>query len=497
MSDLSNEPAAANAPNGENRLPNGQPASQLRGVALAGGGYLALREGLGMLIRLGGVVVVTRLIGPHNYGIYVAAAAFVTLVASAAQLGAEVWLIRQPHEPTEEQYNQTFTALVVVSIVVTLVALAATWPVSLFYTNGEAIRAFRILALAVPVNILWAPAQAKLERHFRYRKLAWLELAGDVALYAVAVPLAFAGAGVYAPVIGYISWQTTLFVGSAVLAGLRPRWRWSRTLTRTLLRHGFSYSSSTWVDQMVALANPVIVGGFIGATGVGLVGLAIRLVDTAGFALRAAWRLGLAAISRVAHDPARLRSAIEEGMFAQALVLGVPLAGLAVLSPWLIPLVFGSTWKDAVPVYSVLALARLVGSAGLVLMTVLFAKARNGAVIGAVLTRGALLVAASAVLIPVAGIDGFAYASLIAAAAWWLLDRKVRQVVAFSYRRVFPVVVALGIPMLFPLAPWPSRLALLAPATALIILPSIRSAILEYTHVALRAVLPRRSAANA
>ena len=467
------------------------PPAKLRELAFRGGSYLALREGLGMLIRLVGVMVVTRTIGPRDFGLYVAAAAFAALVASVAQLGAEVYLIRQPEEPPLEQYHEVFSALVVVSVAVTALSFAFSWPAELLLGPNGAVSAFRILVLAVPVNILWAPAQARIERHFQYRRMALIEVAGDAALYGTAVPLALLGFGVMAPVFGYLAWQCTLFAGSAIAARLLPRWRWSARTSRELLRHGISYSSSNWLERVNSLANPVIVGAFLGATGVGLVALAIRLVDTAGFALRAAWRLGLATISRLVDQPQRLRPALEEGMLAQAIVLGVPLAGLAVVSPWLIPLVWGRTWEATASVYGILAFTRLVSSVSLPQMTLLFAEGRNTKVAAAVAVRTAVMLLASATLVPLLGLDGFAVAAVAASSAWLMLDHAVRPRIGFSYRRCAPVIAGLGIPMFAPLIAWPWRLATCLPAVALIASADVRRSSIGFASTALRGVFGR------
>ncbi len=463
----------------------GDASGSLRATALKGGSYLAVREALGMVIRLGGVVVVTRIIGPRQYGFYIGAVGVVVLVASVAQLGAEVWLIRQPDEPTLERYQECFSTLVVVSLVVVGVSMLLTWPAGLVIKNHNEISVLRLLLLSVPVNILWAPAQARIERNFEYRRMAWLELGGDLALYGVAVPLAVLGFGVWAPTIGFVVWQTTLFVGSAVLAGLPLRWRWSTPVARDLIRNGIAYSSTSWIQRLSALANPLIVGPLVGATGVGLVGLALRLVDTAGFALRATWRLGLAAISRIQDQPERLRPAMEEGMLAQAVALGVPMAGLAVLSPWLIPFVFGGPWAKAVTVYGLLALTRLLGSVILPQTTLMFARGRNGRVAAAQALNAVLLVGASTLLVYVDGLDGFGWASLLSVSAWLVIDRAVRKELGFTYWRSLPAIVGLGAPMLAPIAPWPWSLFLCLPVILLVAVPDARRSISGFVRAGL------------
>jgi hypothetical protein len=66
----------------------------LRRLTVRGGAYLTAREGIGGLIRLGGVTIVVRVLGPSSYGIYSGAAIFAALGAMLAQGGTEVFLIR-------------------------------------------------------------------------------------------------------------------------------------------------------------------------------------------------------------------------------------------------------------------------------------------------------------------------------------------------------------------------------------------------------------------
>jgi len=332
----------------------------LRNLAVRGGIYLVGREGVGMVIRLAGVVLTLRLIGPHAYGIYSGAAAFVVVVTVLAQMGAEVYLIKMPNIPTKIEYDQVFTCILVVSGIAVGLGLLATFVFSGLFRPVGVLFPLRILLLCVPINVLWAPAQARIERSFGYRTMGILEIGGDLALYGTAVPLAFAGAGAWSLVAGFFVWQSFLLIGSYAYSGLRPRLRWSTTTARELTKFGFSFSATSWIALLGGLANPLIVGRFYGATEVGYVAFAQRLVDTIGFAQRGASRLGLVAMSKVPDGQRdRLRRAIEEGSTLQLIGLGVPFAIFGVLARKAIPLLFGHEWSPAIRLYSLLALAGL------------------------------------------------------------------------------------------------------------------------------------------
>jgi len=450
-------------------------------LAVRGGGYLVGREAIGMVIRLVGVVLVVRLIGPHSYGIYAGAAAFVLVVATIAQMGSEVYLIRMPGEIEARHYNQAFAFLVVTSVAATAIAEGLTFALSGLLRPIGVLLPLRVLLLSIPINVLWAPSQAAIERRFGYRLMGLLELGGDVALYATAIPLAFAGAKSWALVAGYFAWQTWLLVASWVTSGLRLRWDWSMPAIRDMARHGLSYSTAQWANRLGDLVNPLVVGTFLGATGVGYVAFAQRLVDTMAFAKRGAYRLGLVAMSRVGSDEKdRLRYSIEEGSLLQLLALAIPFACFGVAARWLVPAIFGHQWVRALPLYSLLALATVLGASAFIQTTFLYSRGRNMAVTGVGAVQTLALAVASILLVKHIGLDGYGVAWLITLVNLVYADHLVRKMFGFSYKRIAPWAVVLGPPVLFPLVPTPWAFLLLAPL-ALVLAPQMRAEIRRIT----------------
>ncbi|MHB8294033.1 MAG: oligosaccharide flippase family protein [Acidimicrobiales bacterium] len=443
--------------------------------ALASGFYLAAREAGGITVRLGGVLAVTRIIGPALFGDYAAAAAFAGVVASVAQMGVEVSLLRQPGPVERRSYDQAFTFLLISSVVCGTAALGASVVIGSFAPNllgpRDIMGPFRLLLVSVPLNVLWAPAQARIERAFGYKGLAWLELGGDVVLYVTAVPLALAGLGAFSLVLGFIAYRAVLLIGGYWLAGFFPRLAWSTAAARALLSRGASYSVSPWMERLSGLANPLVVGHFFGAAGVGYVALAQRLVDALSFGQRAAWRLSVVSMARVADQPARLRRALEESMAFQMVLLGAPLGGVALVAHWAVPLLFGAAWLPTVAVYSVLALSRVVTSPNLMVMALLVTRGDNGrlAAVNAVAT--AVFFAVTLVAVPAVGPVGIGFGLLAAGAARFPLHLYARGLVAPAYGPSARWAVAFVPMTLAPIAGGMAGFLLALPAIAVALLP--------------------------
>lgn len=434
----------------------------LRERTLRGGGYLVGREAVGMAVRLVGVILTVRAIGPASYGIYSAATAFVAVVTVVAQMGIETYLMRQPGKLERRHYDVAFSFLLVSSSVLTLGALGLSFLAGGVLRPTGVLGPTRVLLLSVPVNVLWAPAQAAIERQFRYRAIGLLELGGDVVLYATAIPLALLHEGPWSLVYGFLAMQSWILVSAYVVSGLRPRLAWSRSMVRELVRHGCSFSLSLWAGQLRGVVSPLIVGPVAGAAGVGYVAFAQRLVDTIAFARRGAYRLGMVAMARVpSGHRARLRAAIEEGTVLQLIALAVPFAAFGLVARRLVPALFGATWDRAIPLYAVLSVAAMLGAVELVQQTFLFSRGRNLPVAAAAGCSTAVLAVVTFFAVHRFGLIGFGLGSLASLASLWLVDRAVRQEVHFGYVRIGAAGLV-ALPFAFaPLVPGPA-IALLA-----------------------------------
>src|SRR5437588_509667 len=328
----------------------------LRQRALSGGVILVLRQGIGTLLSLAAVLLVTRVIGPVEYGVYAAAIGILVFLGAVAVWGLYVFLLRKPSEPTNEEFDQAFTLLfgLGVSLALSLILLRGAIA-SLLHLPAVA-PIIAAAAVGLPINLLTIPAVVRLDRDLNFKRVAFNELISQSSYYVLAVPFAFLGAGAWAPTAGWLVQQLSLFVLSHASVNLKLKFLWDRRLLRDMLGYGLSYSSSIWVWQLRGLVNPVVVGRLAGAEAVGLVAVSIRIAESLSFARSATWRLAMATLAKLNLDPARLRRSITEGTRLQALLVGLPLAGFALFAPVGLPLALGHRWGPALSVFPLIAI---------------------------------------------------------------------------------------------------------------------------------------------
>lgn len=466
----------------------------LRRDGMRGGLYLGSREAGGIAIRLVGVLLLTRLIGPSDYGLYAGSLAVVYVLTTLAQLGTEAYLMRLPaREATPDRFDQAFSLVLVSSLVVMAASITVVVGVGRAVGGAAFVAPFAVLCLSIPINALWAPSQALIERDLRYRSIAILEVGSDAALYGIALPLAWLGAGVWAPVVGWIAAQAWLLFGSARLAHFRPHWSWHGAEVRRMSRFGIGYASGSWIlAHPTEVVSPLIVGPQLGAAAVGQVALALRLIDTLGFVQRATRRLSLVMFGRVQDDRSRLQRAVADTTALQLVATGVPLAAFGLVAADVVPWMFGDEWMPTVTIYPALALAFFLTALFNVQSYALSVLQRNAPVVIGSVLQVLLLFVAAALLVPEHGLDGLGVARIIALAGLLVIPIALRSTAGTMFGPGVIWIVGLGPLIAVANESWAWRLPALALALATPLVPSVRRQLVGL----LQLLRPRRGLAD-
>jgi PST family polysaccharide transporter len=442
-----------------------------------------------MVVGFGGILLLTRLIGPEAYGVFTAAHAVLAYLVATSEVGLGVYLIRLESDAGEEPFHQAFTLLLLLALAGTLVAVAALPLIARALPLPGIRPAVLAMALGLPLVHLVKVPMARLEHALDYRRVAMIEVAGLLAYYAVALTLAFRGWKVGAPIAGWWGQFAAQFV-LAYRTGYRPRLRWDPPLIREMLRYGLGYSVSVWIQQLRSFANPVIVGRFLGAAGVGYVALAIRLVEQLGFVKTATARISIAALARLRGDPERLARAMGEGMTLQLVAVGPLFVAFGLVAPWAVPLAFGEQWLPMLEVFPLVALGYLGASMFLLHASTLVVLRRNREIGAANLAQVAALAGAAWLLVPALGLRGYGWAEVAVLPAFLLLHHWVaRHACAPPYGQALLALAAFSVPLLtFDAIRYTWAVGLLP-----LLSPPVRRRLAEVARLVLRRQPPERA----
>ncbi|MDP9431743.1 MAG: oligosaccharide flippase family protein [Actinomycetota bacterium] len=442
----------------------------LRSKAVRGGRYLVLREAVGILLRSAGLLVLTRLIGPTQYGLFAGPQLVMLFLVAIAITGSDIFVIRRREELDEAWLHQVFSYLLVSSTTIAAAAIGVALLVGDRVGESGYLLPFVVLMASLPVNVLWIPGRVKLERAFDYRRLATAELGGDVIQYALGVGLALAGAGVWAAVWGFVARQAWLLLAVYVLSGYRPRWVWERARLREILAFGSIQSATAVANRAGDLMIPLVVGAFLGARGVGIAALALRLADTLSFVNRATYRLSIVTLGRTTGDPDMLRRGVETAHPLQVIGVGVPLVGFCIAGTIAVPLFLGESWRALILLFPLVALFQLLQALSTTPQAALIVLGRHRALLYTNLVALALLFGLGWLLVPVLGLAGYGLTKVLALAAQYLSYRALQREIpgGVTYRTGVPWLVALAPPLFVPLVPLQLAPLLLLPAVTVL-----------------------------
>jgi O-antigen/teichoic acid export membrane protein len=194
------------------------------------------------------------------------------------------------------------------------------------------------------------------------------------------------------------------------LRGSRP-WRFRSQIAR----EGLAFGSRTWLSSLATQTNvkldQLLMAALASSHELGLYALAVTLA-TASTSLTGA--IGTVLLPRVAAGEPLLAA---RACRMTILIVGAYGVALALVSPLVVPVVFGSAFSGSIAMLVVLLAANMLLVPGQVLGSALIAAGEPGAVAHGQLCALAITVPALIVVLPVAGGVGAAAVSLVSYAA--------------------------------------------------------------------------------
>ena len=444
----------------------------LRGKIFEGGALLMGRQLVSMGLSLIGLLVITRIIGPAAYGPYVAALGICQYAQNLGQAGIGVYLVRAAGDVTPRTFDIATTLLLISALGLMVVLEASLGLIATWIPMPGLAPLLGVLLISVVFQTIAVGASAQLERALDFRRVAMIEMAGQLLYYAVTLPLVFMGFGVWSLVAGWCLQQVFVCVAFYVAARYWPKLAWDTAIVRSMLNYTLGYAASDWLWQLRNLINPLIVGHFLPAEAVGQVGLAIRMMELLSFTKTIAYRLSVAVLAKVQHEPAKLIAAATDGMRLQTLALGPVLIGFSWFGGFLLAMVFGKRWEPVMLVYPYLALSYLTNAQFNIHSSILYVLHRNWAVSWFHIVHVVLFAGSAWVFVARFGIVGYGYAEMAALLSYPVVHRSVRQAVGspdYAISALWWGGIAIGL-FWRELGPW----AIAVPVAVLLCPPSLR-----------------------
>lgn len=321
---------------------------------LWGGGGAFLR----LFMQLAAQIVLARLLGPEQYGLFAMSVIVMSFSAFFSDIGMAYGLIqRKTLEETHIRFVLGWQIVLGSAVAGVLVLLAA--PLAGFFREPRLAEILLALAPLAFLQALGAVSLNLLKRDLNFKALQIAQTAAYFLGYVcLGIPLALAGAGVWALVAAWAA-QT--------LVSLMLMYRAARHPLVPLLRHpdaasmgrfGGTVLVTNLTNWLIGNIDRSVVARTLDSTSLGLYANACNLVNTPSNTILGFMQPVLySACAKVQDDPGRMRKAYLLLMAGIALAVMPVFFAMSAVADTLVLALYGQRWAGAAAVLQPMALA--------------------------------------------------------------------------------------------------------------------------------------------
>jgi O-antigen/teichoic acid export membrane protein len=332
----------------------------LKERTIRGGSARIFAQAASFGLRVGSLMMLARLLNPKDFGLVGMVTAFTGVLFLLKDFGLSAASV-QRESVTEEQTSTLFWINLLVGGILSIIAVALAPAVGTFYHEPRLLWVTCVVAIGFLFNGAGIQHSALLQRQMRFTALASIDILSLIISNAIAIGMAKAGYGYWAlvamtfslPVTTTIAlWLTTRWVPGLPRRGVG---------IRSMMRFGGTMTLNGLVMYAATNFEKVLLGRFWGAEAIGIYGRAYQLIRIPTDNLNSAiGEVAFAALSRLQHDPDRLKRYFLKGYsLVVALTLPITIA-CALFADDMIVVLLGPKWKDAAPIFRLLAPTILV-----------------------------------------------------------------------------------------------------------------------------------------
>lgn len=254
---------------------------QLRARVISAATWSVAAYGVGFATRLGGNLILTRLLSPDDFGLMALLGVVVAGLYLLSDFGITPCVIRSERGDEQRFLDTAWTVTILRGAGLFVVSCAVAYPASLFYEDP---RLTYMLPVLTSGSLLLASFRSTkvitAERHLDAKRVNLLELSTQLTSLVVMVAWAWIAPSAWALVIGAIASSSIQVLLSFVMfRGRGNRFAWDRSALDELVRFGRWVMLSTALSFFATQTDRAVLGKLVSLSTLGVIGLGLQLAD--------------------------------------------------------------------------------------------------------------------------------------------------------------------------------------------------------------------------
>lgn len=304
--------------------------------------------------------ILARIIPPAEFGLVGMALAFITFFTMLNDFGISAALVRAA-QPSRAFWASAFWTNTALGAALTTLAWFGAGGIAAFYGEPKVADIMRALSIVLFLHCLFLVPMAWLQRHFRFRAIAIIEITSTVLSAALAIWLASRGEGVWALVAQQVALQAikTALTFAFQRAPIAPAYDWSEIAA--VLPFSLRLTGAGFVTFLSRNVDSILIGRVLGAEALGFYGRAYQIMQVPVRSVAGGANFALyPALSSLQADASKLHTGYRASLALLALITTPMMVGLALVAEPFTVFALGETWRPMAPVLALLACVGII-----------------------------------------------------------------------------------------------------------------------------------------
>lgn len=338
--------------------------AQIKRKTLVSTVSLFFQSGYSAFLGLVANLVVTILLSPTVFGIYITTLSIISVLNYFSDIGLAASLI-QKKEISKEDIQSTFTVQQLMVITAVTAGFLATNFVKAFYKLPQsAVYLYWALLAGFFISSLKTIPSIFLERKIQFQKIVLVQVVENTIFYLSVIVFAILRFGLNSFTIAVLLRSLSGLVLIYFISPWTPSVGISKQSIRELLKFGVPFQASSFLalfkDDLITL----FLGKILGFEALGYIGWAKKWAEAPiRIIMDNVSRVLFPVISRLQHDKEQIGKVVNRILYYQTLILAPAIIGMALFMGkfvYIIPKY--SKWSPALPLFYIFCLSSLFSS---------------------------------------------------------------------------------------------------------------------------------------
>lgn len=330
------------------------------------------------ILQFSTLAILARLLSPSDFGLM----GMIMVVIGFARLFADMGIskaIIYRQDATKNELSSLYWLNIFAGIAVFIIVCAVTPLVAAFYHETRLNKLIHVAVFSFLISPVGQQFQILLQKELRFDDLAKIEIGGALTNSMVAITLAFLKFGVYSLVFGQLAgaFFCVLLLFYWGWKKWRPLLHFSRQDLKGYIGFGLYQMGEKSINYFNSNLDYLLIGSLLGAESLGYYNLASNLVLRPSSMINPiVTKVVFPVFSKVQNDIDKIKRGYLKVLQLLALTNFPIMAGMAVVAPIAIPIIFGKQWMSSIILIQILAIVGSLRSIGNPVGALLLAKGR-------------------------------------------------------------------------------------------------------------------------